>query len=96
MMYANCCDCGAGFSRDPGETWKVRCLACWALRKAKREPRLIPSSIDDPLRAELREHLRGLLMLAHPDRHGGSALATKATQWLLSVRDRLELKESVL
>ena len=30
--------------------------------------------------------LKKLLHLAHPDKHGGSKIATEATQWLLSMR----------
>ncbi|MFO1205492.1 MAG: hypothetical protein U1E63_07150 [Burkholderiales bacterium] len=30
-----------------------------------------------------------LLQLCHPDRHDGSAAATKATQWLLALRSEL-------
>lgn len=30
--------------------------------------------------------IRRLLQLAHPDKHGGSEAATKATQWLLGQR----------
>jgi len=29
-----------------------------------------------------RQRLRELLQLAHPDKHGGSALAVRVTQWL--------------
>ncbi len=32
------------------------------------------------------EMLARLIRLAHPDRHQGSEVATKATQWLLSIR----------
>jgi hypothetical protein len=39
---------------------------------------------------ELVEQLPRLLMVAHPDKHNGSQAATKATQWLLSVRERLQ------
>lgn len=49
------------------------------------------------LRARLREAerrgvippdmLKRLIALAHPDRHGGSKIATEATQWLLSQRE---------
>lgn len=31
--------------------------------------------------------LRRLIQLVHPDKHGGSEAATKATQWLLEQRD---------
>lgn len=31
--------------------------------------------------------LKKLLHLAHPDRHGGSKIATEATQWLLKQRE---------
>lgn len=32
------------------------------------------------------DKLVALIKLAHPDRHGNSALATETTQWLLSMR----------
>lgn len=38
---------------------------------------------------DLREQLPRLRQLCHPDRHDGSAAATKASQWLNSVRERL-------
>lgn len=31
--------------------------------------------------------LKRLLSLAHPDKHGGSRIATEATQWLLAQRE---------
>lgn len=31
--------------------------------------------------------LKRLLSLAHPDKHGGSRIATEATQWLLAHRE---------
>lgn len=42
-----------------------------------------------PLEPELREYLPRLVQLAHPDRHGGSLAANRATQWLLDVKRRL-------
>ena len=38
---------------------------------------------------ELAEQLPRLLLVCHPDKHGNSQAATKATQWLLEVRGRL-------
>lgn len=38
---------------------------------------------------ELREQLPRLLLCCHPDRHGNSPAATKATQYLLRLRTRL-------
>ena len=32
------------------------------------------------------ERVRELLSLCHPDKHGGSPLATKVTQWLLTLK----------
>jgi hypothetical protein len=86
MSTAVCRDCGARFKRDADEAWKVRCLPCWVRLKAATEASATP--VADPIRAELRERLRELLMLCHPDKHAGSALATRTTQWLLSLRDR--------
>ena len=37
---------------------------------------------------DLQEHLTSLLQLCHPDRHGNSESATRATQWLLELRKR--------
>lgn len=42
------------------------------------------------LERELLEQLPRLLLVAHPDRHGNSQASTKATQWLLSVKARLQ------
>ena len=41
------------------------------------------------LEDEIREQLPRLLLVCHPDKHGNSQAATKATQWLLEVRGRL-------
>jgi hypothetical protein len=35
-----------------------------------------------------RERLKVLIVLAHPDRHNGSKMATETTQWLLAQRGR--------
>jgi hypothetical protein len=87
-VKATCTDCGAGFDRDPREHWKVRCLSCWALAKGIRVPATTTGA--DSTLVELRDRLRPLLSLCHPDRHDNSQLATTTTQWLLSVRDRLQ------
>lgn len=81
---AICCDCGNNFARDDDEQWKVRCLRCWIARKGTNASRYA-----DPIVAELRLHMRGLLSLSHPDRHNGSKLATSTTQWLLDLRERI-------
>ncbi len=83
-MTAICANCGERFHRDVDEGWKKLCLRCWI---ATQPPR--PAKVD-PIRDELREHLRALLQLVHPDRHNGSQAATVETQWLLDVRARLE------
>ena len=49
-----------------------------------RQPK--PSPID----RELAEQLPRLLLVCHPDKHNGSQAATKATQWLLNIRGRLQ------
>lgn len=92
MSTPRCIDCNRPFYRDDGEAWKVRCFACWlATKKApeastrRHEP--------DPIRDELAENLPALLMLAHPDKHNGSALANRVTAWLLDVRRRLPVFE---
>jgi hypothetical protein len=82
MIRARCLDCGEVFQREADEGWKKRCFSCWLKTKsAAPDP--------DPCCWEFRENLRELIVLAHPDKHGGSALSTRMTQWLLSVRQRV-------
>jgi len=88
MIAASCIDCAAPFTRDRDEDWKKRCLRCWAARKAANSPTQTARA-SDAIVAEVRDHVRCLLSLCHPDRHGGSPLSTKTTAWLLSLRDRL-------
>lgn len=45
--------------------------------------------LDVDLMSELREMLPRLRQLCHPDRHDGSMAATKASQWLNAIRERL-------
>jgi hypothetical protein len=87
-VKATCCDCGRGFDRDPREHWKTRCIACWAISKGVNLPAATKTT--DPIRDELRDRLRPLLQLCHPDKHDGSQTANLVTSWLLSVRDRLQ------
>ncbi len=35
-----------------------------------------------------QENLKNLITLTHPDKHGGGELATRITQWLLSLRKK--------
>jgi len=85
VITAHCVECGATFRRAEEQRWKLRCIGCWQRRKSSRAPRFQV----DPLRVELADNLRPLLSLCHPDRHGGSMLATRTTQWLLSIRKRV-------
>lgn len=61
------------------------------LDAGRREPRPTPHRPPppDPVAPELVEHLPRLLQLCHPDRHGNSESATRATQWLLLMRQKL-------
>ena len=87
-MIAKCCDCGEHFYRDRDEPWKVRCLACWIeCQHATFTQRRPPPT--DALRNELAANMLALVLLCHPDRHGGSTLSTRITQWLLDVRNRI-------
>ena len=39
--------------------------------------------------SELQDHLKILIFLCHPDKHGGCKQANEITQWLLTVRDQI-------
>jgi hypothetical protein len=88
------CECGNTFIVFlPEQAWKKICYECWKLRKERSE-RLFEERTrgtksswkpqDTGLEKEFQENLRALLMLCHPDKHSGSPLATRITQWLLS------------
>lgn len=91
MSAATCPGCGMTFYRD--QPWKTRCYSCWAESK-RPQPTVQVIYQPDPIRAELRDRLRALLMLAHPDKHAGSPLANSTTAWLLKVREQISTKET--
>lgn len=88
--------CAACRTRLPahGPDWKTLCSPCFVESKKRERAELLD------LLAELREEnarlrerpaldpamLRTLLQLCHPDKHGGSLAAHKATQYLLALR----------
>lgn len=98
-MRAYCTDCRVTFDRPEEEPWKHRCLACWRASKTPPDARDVwymrgyfagkaeAAATTEPAPSILdAAHIRKLLQLCHPDRHGGSELAVKATQWLLECR----------
>jgi hypothetical protein len=86
-MIARCIDCGGEFERRQSERWKTRCVACWLAVKGVSVPATTAGG--DATLGELRDRLRALIGLCHPDRHGNSATANSVTTWLLQVRDRI-------
>lgn len=92
-MKAVCCDCGRPFERDA--EWKARCFPCW-LRTKKRDdasPDANRRGAREALEGELAENLATLIVLCHPDRHGGSTASNRITAWLLGLRRRLPRME---
>lgn len=79
-----CIDCGKSF--HPKRGFETRCFPCWkAWKQELGEWR--GHAITCPHCERLRDNVRLLLQLAHPDRHGGSDAAQKATRLLLELRD---------
>lgn len=89
MTLAWCVDCGRGFHRGADETWKARCIICFKKSKREGSGETLRPAFDSALAAELRDMLPRLRQLCHPDRHDGSLAATKASQWLNDLRERL-------
>lgn len=94
MTTATCIVCGGSFHRDEADAWKVRCLPCWQASKRRTQREQPRDDHAMQIRDELAANLRVLLQLTHPDRHNGSAAATRATQWLLQVQQRLQSLEA--
>ena len=89
--YAGCRDCGARFQTTERLLWWP---SCWARRQREFQQKYQQNASPGPQTpgacGELPKRLRGLIQLCHPDRHGGSELATTITQWLVKVRQELE------
>jgi len=93
-----CRKCGASFWRSADEQWKRLCLDCWKASKGsatRHDTRSCTecyqrglaagrasAPIGQPVPALDTTRLRELLQLAHPDKHNGSPLAVRVTQWL--------------
>jgi len=87
-----CRACYASLAGEP--SWKTLCRPCFAESK-KREQAELQDEVT-VLRAEvaaLRQRqgiepqmVRTLLQLCHPDKHNDSPAATRATQYLLSLK----------
>jgi hypothetical protein len=86
-VVANCSECGEAFTREAHESWKRRCLSCWAAAKGIR---VVSNDAARAIVADVAANLRLLPQLAHPDRHGGSPAANRATQFLNDLRKRIE------
>jgi hypothetical protein len=81
-----CVRCEAPFRIRQGEEWKTLCLGCWKVQRANRAP--VAPSKGDQFYSEAKEYLPALIQLCHPDKHHGSSLSNKVTQWLLEVKRR--------
>jgi len=99
--FVTCTACGAGFFRGADEPWKRLCLSCWRRKKSGTESHssttcaacyqrgLAAGRAEAPAapRTTLdKARLRELMQLVHPDKHNGSSLAVRVTQWLNELR----------
>ncbi len=96
--YRACKQCGEYFHAD--QDWKHICIGCF--KENKRKDREREAYREANKHNQQRQHqrtyqappapaippdmLKVLIMLCHPDKHGGKESATRATQWLLSQR----------
>lgn len=97
-----CKQCGEVFDAD--EDWKKICLPCWRENKAKEDgarskkqgkhsyqkfnKEAFDRAFGKPAQIIPPDMLKTLIALCHPDRHGGKESATRATQFLLSLRGK--------
>ena len=74
-----CRECGSYFL-TPND-WSKICRSCWvASKKTTSDYKVGESTIPTDM-------LRRLIILCHPDKHNGSEMALKATQYLLNLRE---------
>jgi hypothetical protein len=74
-----CEECGVIFCTM--HEWGTLCKACW-----KRSKSIVDHHEHGKEKAVPDEMLKRLIILCHPDRHDGSEMSLKATQFLLSLR----------
>jgi hypothetical protein len=95
--WVKCVQCSLIFPRDSSEKWKKTCFNCYKWNKqetgdwgkgASSGERVVYVHLRSEVEDEVKGHLFELLQLCHPDKHAGSALANKATQWLNDLRKR--------
>ena len=97
---ATCTACGSAFYHSADERWKRLCLDCWRESKSKHDSANCLRCYQRGLAAGRatappppgptfdRSQLRELLQLVHPDKHNGSPLSQRVTQWLNDLRRR--------
>jgi hypothetical protein len=95
MPWSECVNCGTGFWREAGESWKIRCLECWRDMKNReeqadyedlaRQVRELQGFIQFILQG-ISDHWSFLIIRSHPDMNNGSREAEACTRWLLDAR----------
>jgi hypothetical protein len=92
--YSHICrKCRIGFS-SPND-WSTLCKICWLKDKeqeeAKREREKYqppPRQNQNPAQTIPDDIYKRLVMLCHPDKHGGSEMSVKVTQWLNGLKNK--------
>ena len=91
-MNATCPQCNQEFWKD--EYWKRVCLNCFKANKRKERQheqeqyefesrRAQPTQSATPIPADI---LKKLMYLCHPDKHGGSRVASDMFVWLSDLK----------
>lgn len=67
--------------------WVCVSVPLWIMEKEPKQEQATPTPSGSGAGAGIpADMLRRLIQLCHPDKHGGSAASTKATEYLLSIR----------
>ena len=92
-MEKQCPICNMYFIAD--EAWKKICLDCWIRNKKQEEEKSHSKQEkkayrrrEEVAKAIPDDMLKTPINLCHPDRHSGKDSATRATQYLLSLRGK--------
>jgi hypothetical protein len=79
MNKVPCPQCGKLFNQN--EPWKRICVSCYIVNKKPQSKHGANLFVDNNL-------LKRLIMLCHPDKHGGSQMSVEVTQKLLEMRNK--------
>lgn len=96
MKRALCSDCGKGFFREEGETWKTLCIPCFKRGKDSERQAELEQANSRALAAETEAaNLRGQLRQAHAEARHFFEMAMERQAEICALRERATIADDL-